>query len=377
AEDLANQLLEDDQLVAQLGPTSSDRQPFPDKASLKQRIKQSYLRRFVHLYIATQPLTMKSCSDIDEQGFLELYDELMASVQETHVRSMCVYPLWHFGSEEDEIILDSMVKIRLLTPLESSSLSSLVRDVGTFPLLDLPTVKYGIEVAVDVLLQDVNNSLSETLFRATLDAMRLLHRGDVQAPLRFHTLLPPNRWRKIIPVTSWTLDPISPAGPEYLLAQADVGELTRILSMVNSVRSNLHIQRIRTRLHHLYTTSDAAADRLVDSLIILESIFLDESDTTEITYKLSSRAAVFLEEGLEKRKQLKSLIKKLYKLRSKVVHGSDILPRDLRLNGEPLSVHQFADHAEEIVRKAIVKRLQWDKLIEQHGTQYFDDLLLT
>lgn len=66
----------------------------------------------------------------------------------------------------------------------------------------------------------------------------------------------------------------------------------------------------------------------------------------------------------------------MYKLRSKLVHGSDIRPRDFRFIETAFSIHQFADMAENIARKSVLNLIQTDELLRQYDAKYFDDILL-
>ena len=62
------------------------------------------------------------------------------------------------------------------------------------------------------------------------------------------------------------------------------------------------------------------ADSIADLAIALESMY--ELDAPEITYKLRTRAAVFLESEPEKRKVTFDKVRDFYRVRSNIVHGS-------------------------------------------------------
>ncbi|MFZ0183534.1 MAG: hypothetical protein WAL88_01710 [Nitrosotalea sp.] len=63
------------------------------------------------------------------------------------------------------------------------------------------------------------------------------------------------------------------------------------------------------------------SDKLISYFISLESLFTDES--TEITFRFSRRMAILLGKTSQQRKKLVEMGKKMYKLRSKVVHGNE------------------------------------------------------
>ena len=83
------------------------------------------------------------------------------------------------------------------------------------------------------------------------------------------------------------------------------------------------------------------ADAAAELGIALESIFLDENEHEEITYRLATRAARFLEEPAE-RKQTLRLFSALYSVRSSAVHRGRVdgqLTRRQR-KGLPEELHQ-------------------------------------
>lgn len=63
-----------------------------------------------------------------------------------------------------------------------------------------------------------------------------------------------------------------------------------------------------------------AEDALLDLTISLESLFCDSS--AEMTHKVSTRVAILLENNLSERKTVRQKIKRFYKKRSEIVHGS-------------------------------------------------------
>jgi hypothetical protein len=73
-----------------------------------------------------------------------------------------------------------------------------------------------------------------------------------------------------------------------------------------------------TRFGHAYERN-TPEDSLIDLLIAFESIFCE--DAGELTHKLSTRVARFLEHDQQKRERLRYNIKAAYTVRSKVVHG--------------------------------------------------------
>ena len=302
----------------------------------------------------------------------------MEALTETHVTHHLVLPLWNFEMDSAPVRLGTKTSVRLLSTSERQSLYNLIKLVGSFPLMGIDRVRFGIDVEFQTELTDMLTGEPEELAMLALDALRILSQGGVQAPLRFHSIYPPNRWRTSVGASSSWSHSITNIHPLYVLSQDVVESLQEIWASLTSqdLRDNKILARLRYRLSHMYQSGETT-DRLVDALIGLESIYLNSTDRTEITYKLSSRVAVFLEQSLIERKRLKTLIETLYNLRSKLVHGDEIKSKHLRYLGETLNISQFTDLAEEIFRRSILKLLTSHRtLLASHDTKYFDDLLL-
>jgi hypothetical protein len=116
-------------------------------------------------------------------------------------------------------------------------------------------------------------------------------------------------------------------------------------------------------------------DRLVDLMIAAESLFLsgigDEANRGELTYRLSMRAAFFVEVPGYSRHDIYRFLTRAYRVRSAVVHGGAPNAADLRGNdGQQLTLQQFTEATESILRialhNAIEKnqpRIDWERLI--------------
>lgn len=63
---------------------------------------------------------------------------------------------------------------------------------------------------------------------------------------------------------------------------------------------------------------------IIDCFVSLEALFSKEEEKTEMRYRLSNRIAVFLGNNKKNRLKIRSEIRDLYDLRSKIVHGSVI-----------------------------------------------------
>ncbi|NVJ61278.1 MAG: hypothetical protein HWE27_12865 [Gammaproteobacteria bacterium] len=97
-----------------------------------------------------------------------------------------------------------------------------------------------------------------------------------------------------------------------------------------------------------YSSGASMVDRSIDLRICLESIFLDDGNKEQLRYTLSLRAALFLSESLEERKDIVSKMKKAYDVTSTAVHTGGMPNKNVELLPE----------VAELARKAILKIIE-------------------
>lgn len=107
----------------------------------------------------------------------------------------------------------------------------------------------------------------------------------------------------------------------------------------------------------------------------LETLF-SNGENTELAHKLSERIAKFLEKDLDKRVEIYKTVKKIYEIRSKVVHGATIRPAKL----DELS--KIVKEADEICRRIMIYAFtvpNGENIFEksrEHLDQFFSELIL-
>ena len=116
---------------------------------------------------------------------------------------------------------------------------------------------------------------------------------------------------------------------------------------------------------------DRSDDGLVDLMVAAEALFLPR-ERQELAYKLSMRSAFFLKsEGLDARSTF-DLVKRAYSARSQIVHGATLT--DLKLpDGTHVTLDEFVEHTEAILRAAIVKAVRVLSGAEQGSLDHLDD----
>lgn len=156
----------------------------------------------------------------------------------------------------------------------------------------------------------------------------------------------------------FSLNPVEQVEPTGRVMSADaVPALWRASYFVDSARD---CSDLAVKVAH-YTTC-------------LEVLF--STDSSEISYKLAERVALFLGDTFEERKRLFDRVKRLYSVRSKVVHG------DVFSEKKTKSVGAISQDADDLLRRVMRRILVSEELCELfEGTpeskeEYFVDLVL-
>jgi hypothetical protein len=105
-------------------------------------------------------------------------------------------------------------------------------------------------------------------------------------------------------------------------------------------------------------------DRIIDLMIAFEAMFLKEREKMELTFKLSLRTAIFLEDVDAERENLFEFMKKAYDTRSNIVHGvktKDKIKVKRSINAEEYdeyTLNEFVNKLEDIFRECLLKYIQ-------------------
>jgi hypothetical protein len=121
-------------------------------------------------------------------------------------------------------------------------------------------------------------------------------------------------------------------------------------------------------------------DSIVDHVIAAEALLLKDAgspeDRTELGYRLSLRAAVFLEDVGRERRPTFKLMKSAYDLRSGIAHGAEA-PAEVRVAGRTVPLPEFVDELGNLMRDVLRKAVDEVAASRGFGTaDYWDDLIL-
>jgi hypothetical protein len=145
--------------------------------------------------------------------------------------------------------------------------------------------------------------------------------------------------------------PLRPADSEVLArVYADLSQHTARLSESETAAFDVALQRFRDSYER-----HSDNDRILDSWIALEALFLAESETEGVSYRLGMRIARFVGEDPEERRRLFSQVHRSYGLRSRLAHGSTARARR---KYEPIS--ERAEEILDVLRRATCRWIQAD-----------------
>jgi hypothetical protein len=165
-------------------------------------------------------------------------------------------------------------------------------------------------------------------------------------------------------------------GDPYALPADEGVELTKFYRDFAAARSNRLIETASRRFGYA-ADRNRPDDEIVDLFIAAESLFLGEGGPPagELTFRLSTRAALFADGGADERRRVLTFVRKAYRTRSGIVHSGKLDESKLRtLQGDAATVAEFADDLEGVLRLALRKAVrlvasgmvfppEWDDLL--------------
>lgn len=139
----------------------------------------------------------------------------------------------------------------------------------------------------------------------------------------------------------------------YILEKFEISKLKIFWKNYHKLIQKKHSSfNVAIRRFYILNQKFDQEDKLLDILIAFEALFL--SETAELSYRLSLRISKFLQEEYDSA-SLFDFIKRVYSIRSKIVHGSPIKSKDLKFNEDQLTLKIFNADLIEILRKALNK----------------------
>lgn len=317
----------------------------------------------------------------DEQEFESLYVSWETFFYSPTIPTQLLAPLENFTSTEPEIDFGDGLKIRKLANQEIEELyleNNTFRDFYHYKVTSMRFAML-LECEEDKVIGEGRVIRVQTVTQVIEDlcsALRIFKPGFVGYKM-IQVRQGTHDWAQGSP--SFFYMGRNYFGPKYEVAGAQIGELKdfwqtysrkdwqqyKFLTVAID-RLNLGTERLR------------AEDRIIDSVICLESLFLHDSgepqERGELRYRLALRGARFLAEDRTQRKRIFDELKQAYDVRSAIVHGGEYkLPK--KADGTEMPISEFVASIETHVRNALRKFLglarehregrlvDWDRLV--------------
>ncbi len=121
------------------------------------------------------------------------------------------------------------------------------------------------------------------------------------------------------------LDQITVGGSRYSLSSTEITAFTRFWRKFTSImKQDKHYLQVPIRRLHAAGTRAQCEDALVDYVVGIEALLGTKEEQTELGYRFRVRGAVLLAKKRSKRKNYLGVLRELYNLRSRIVHGQSV-----------------------------------------------------
>lgn len=149
--------------------------------------------------------------------------------------------------------------------------------------------------------------------------------------------------------------------PTYLLDDDErVAELAQLWERLNSpgVRRTRHLELAARRFAYR-GDRDRVDDQLVDLMVAAEALFLgdtDEEGRGELRFRLSSRAAGYIQHPIYPKRSIYHAFMAAYRMRSRLVHGGNT--HKITLDGESVTPERVVERTEDMLRVGLQQALE-------------------
>ena len=324
----------------------------------------------------------------DEAQFSQLFDKFEADLQRTSFSYVVIVPLLGLKLESAPIQLGSDIAIDDMTDDETVRCLRL----GFLPDPFGPPGMAGVKSPAAVRVRyDLEKHVGPHVTSKTEEAPTVQATAIERATAILHALHVFKDGRVSIPglvhfSPDWPLEGSTnfqylnpgrmPWFNKYDLPRNEVDEFSAFWKRFQNVTTKGALANAARRFSYA-SDRDRYDDRLVDLMIAAESLFLaDIKERGELKYRLSLRAAFFIESPEYSRREIFKHMKRAYDARSAVVHGLGEPGREQLKTptGDPLSLPDFVKVTEDLVRIALKKAIDmadatgsraidWDALI--------------
>ena len=319
------------------------------KASAKDMIRYNYIGSFLIEYFSRI-----GSVKFDEEIFDKIYNEFETFFSLTKIKYLLITPVWNFESEVNEIDLGEGLKIKAITTDEFIMLQRLARSYtnsfsfNPISINDILSIKFVIEEEYEAdpsILGGNSNRKTEMLITAL--------RTNKLGALHYDMSIQKSKFWKVCGglVILGRSQTKNLFGTPYKLSASEASTFKAFWSSFKKFNLNQHkfLEVAIKRLNYSYDRSKAE-DKVIDSFVALEAMFLTGSEKSELSYRLSVRIATFLGNSSEDKNHIFSDIRKAYKTRSDIVHGDSAVNQS--------DIAEISPKIEEYTRRSLKRFLE-------------------
>lgn len=265
---------------------------------------------------AFQELDKYISSDKFKTHVVELIAEVQTDCEYTFCNGVKLMQARNIDNSHLVEDFDSEICFRLPFPVVASAFSIPYDQ----PLIHLGKLDHG---QLDKTEKQQRKEL-EKLYKEIIDTRMLLSLvTDAEYgifPIAYTVMLPDNI-PFARPYSPWTVVPSKYTKVGLVINKEDCERTNELLSNFIKLTPGFKDKlRVALSLFNDFGNEESWVSKSISLRMCLETIFLDDGNKEQLRYRLALRAALFLEQSLEKRKEIQQNIKKAYDLTSTAIH---------------------------------------------------------
>lgn len=315
-------------------------------------------------------LTDTQIIDFDENLFLSEYLKIEKELYSTDIELERITPIYGFISDVQEIVLTPNLSIVRLNDSEISRILNLGINLGTG--YGTKEVLHGIHKFAIKVSYSLPKIIDEEEEDEGKDTQEIYEEGDIEK--KVFNALRLYKEGKIHPiVTLYLSKSIFTPGISYgheaqvrysmtnsfNIKQNEEKEFVEFWKNYDGLSTDeKHFLSVAIRRFSQANERTSAEDKIIDYLISAEALFLSSGGSFqgELKYRLSHRAAMFIESEPNKQHKIFKFMQKAYDVRSAIVHGA--IPKLPKNNdGTQISLDKFCQEVEEHLRFSLNKTI--------------------
>ena len=320
--------------------------------------------------ITRKLLAEKNSFIFEPEIFESEYLRIENAFYENEIEFERLTPLYGFTSTTFPIQLNNNISIVKLTELEITTLLKvgikLGIEIGMDFIHDIAQFAIRIQYKLPKVIGDKRIEKDERLRQAPfitanweqkiVDSLRVYKHGTVYA---LGTATISSNFFNMMTTFTYGMPPINFIKNNYKLDQDEVQGFKEFWHSKNNLSiSEKHFLTIAIGRFSQANDRIQVEDKIIDLFICSEALFLSSGGSFhgELKYRLSHRAAMFIEGDVDSKKRAFKFMRDAYNVRSDIVHGkSPKLPK--KADGSKYSLEEFAKDAEEYLRRALKKAI--------------------